>query len=162
MNRFTKFLCNLMVLGVSLGLAIPAVAGPTTPTPTATPTASPTTTPTPEPTCTDRWGRSKFTTVGKGQSPINNRKITMSIVGNIVDPDNKLGSTAHRISVCAGTEVTVAVFDSSEGGTTTITAGGSLTCKGLICTVTPVVTEKFKVVSSDGKDTDRMVLLPKP
>ena len=87
----------------------------------------------------------------------------MSIVGHIVDPDNKLAPTAHRITVCAGTEVTVTVFDSSdsEGGTTTITAGGSLRCEGLICMVTPVVAEKFTVVSSDGKDTDRMTLLPK-
>ncbi len=84
----------------------------------------------------------------------------MVIAGNIVDPSS-LKETAHRIPVCAGTEVTVTVFDSSEGGTTTITAGGSLTCNGLICTVTPVVTEKFKVVSGDGKDTDRMTLLPK-
>jgi hypothetical protein len=83
----------------------------------------------------------------------------MVIAGNIVDPSS-LKETAHRIPVCSGTEVTVTVTDGS-GNTPVITAGGSLTCKGQICTVTPVVTEKFKVVSSDGKDTDRMTLLPK-
>ena len=145
MNRFTKFFCNLMVLGVALGLTMPAVAGPTTPTP--------------EPTCADRWVGHKFTTVGKGQSSTNNPKIAMSITGNIVDPAS-LKPNAHRITVCAGTEVTVSIVDIS-GDSPTITAGGSLTCKGLLCTVTPVVTEKFKVVSSDGKDTDRMTLLPK-
>ena len=145
MNRFTKFLCNLMVLGVALGLTMPAVAGPTTPTP--------------EPTCADRWVGHKFTTVGKGQSSTNNPKIAMSITGNIVDPAS-LKPNAHRITVCAGTEVTVSIVDIS-GDSPTITAGGSLTCKGLLCTVTPVVAEKFTVVSSDGKDTDRMTLLPK-
>ena len=83
----------------------------------------------------------------------------MVISGNLVDPSS-LKETAHRIPVCEGTEVTVTVSDRS-GNTPVITAGGSLTCKGVICTVTPVVTEKFKVVSSDGKDTDRMTLLPK-
>ena len=83
----------------------------------------------------------------------------MVISGNLVDPSS-LKETAHRIPVCSGTEVTVTVFDTS-GDTPVITAGGSLTCKGQICTVTPVVTEKFKVVSTDGKDKDSITLLPK-
>ena len=77
-----------------------------------------------------------------------------------MDPSS-LKDTAHRIPVCAGTLVTIAVSDSSVGGTTVITGSGSLKCSGLFCTVTPFVTEKFKVVSGDGKDTDRMTLLPK-
>ena len=130
--------------------------------PTATPTAKPT--PTAEPLCRDRddCRFRKITTIGKGQSPTNNPNVSMVISGFICEVD-KLSSTAHRIKVCSGERVTVAVRDTS-GPDTVITAGGSLTCDtptGLFCEVFPVVTEKFKVVSSDGKDTDRMTLLPK-
>ena len=179
MSRLMNLLCTLVSLTMFLGMTTQVLAGPTPhgdPTPTATPTAEPTPTATPtatvtptaeptakptptaEPSCTDQWGLDKITTIGKGQSPTNNPKIAMTISGHIVDP-NSLKSNAHRIPVCEGTLVTIAVSDST--GTPTITAGGSLTCKGQLCTVTPVVTEKFKVVSSDGKDTDRMTLLPK-
>ncbi len=140
MNRFTKFFCNLMVLGVPLGLTIPAVAGPTTP-------------------CANLWGGYNLTTVGKGQSPSNNPKVSMSITGNIVDPAS-LKPNAHRIPVCSGTLVTVSIVDIS-GGLPTVTVGGSLSCNSAGCTGVVNVTEKFKVVSSDGKDTDRMTLLPK-
>jgi hypothetical protein len=81
----------------------------------------------------------------------------MVISGNIVDPGS-LKDTAHRIPVCAGTLVTIAVSDST--GTPTITPSDSMKCGVLVCTVTPVVTEKFIVRSFDGKDTDRMTLLP--
>jgi hypothetical protein len=82
----------------------------------------------------------------------------MCITGNIVDP-GRLGPTAHRIPVCAGTDVNVVVADVT--GTPTVSAGGSLSCNSAGCTGVVNVTEKFKVVSFDGKDTDRMTLLPK-
>jgi hypothetical protein len=99
----------------------------------------------------------KIITLGKGQSPTNNPKVRHEIVGNIVDP-NSLGETAHRIPVCAGTEVNITVTD--DTGTPTNTAGGSLSCNSAGCSGTVNVTEKYKSVSSDGKDTDRMTLLP--
>ncbi|MBW1843441.1 MAG: hypothetical protein JRE38_11450 [Deltaproteobacteria bacterium] len=193
-NRFAKFLCNLMVMGVSLGLAVPALAGvgpptptatatptnppatptatatptnpPATPTATATPTnppatptatATPTNPPTPVPTCADMWGVTRIVTVGKGQSPTNNPKVSHAITGNIVDPGS-LKETAHRIPVCAGTEVNIAVSD--ETGTPTNTSDGALSCDSAGCSGVVNVTEKYKSVSSDGKDTDRMTLLP--
>ena len=198
-NRFAKFLCNLMVMGVSLGLAVPALAGsvptptatptpfPPTPTPTFTPTAPPATptatatptllpphptptftptmlptatatpTPTAAPTCADMWDVTRIVTIGKGQSPTNNPKVSHAITGNIVDPDS-LGDTAHRIPVCEGTEVNILVSD--ETGTPTNSADGSLTCDSAGCSGVVNVTEKYKSVSSDGKDTDRMTLLP--
>ena len=87
----------------------------------------------------------------------------MCIIGNIVDP-NRLGATAHRIPVCQGEPITVVVTDQTGAPTTTV--GGSLSCQftsttTATCTGVVNVTEKFKVVSSDGKDTDRMTLLPK-
>ena len=100
---------------------------------------------------------SHIVTIGKGQSPSNNPKVVHTITGNIVDPGS-LGDTAHRIPVCAGTEVTAVVTDST--GTPTNTAGGSLTCDSAGCSGVVNVTEKYKSVSSDGKDTDRMTLLP--
>ncbi len=103
------------------------------------------------------WGVTSIITIGKGQSPTNNPKVSHQIVGNIVDPDS-LGETAHRIPVCAGTEVNIAVTD--ETGTPTNTADGSLSCNAAGCSGLVSVTEKYKSVSSDGKDTDRMTLLP--
>jgi hypothetical protein len=74
-----------------------------------------------------------------------------------VDPGS-LKETAHRIPVCAGTEVSIAVSD--ETGTPTNSADGSLTCDSAGCSGVVNATEKYKSVSSDGKDTDRMTLLP--
>ena len=113
---------------------------------------------TPEPTCSDLWSPLNFVTYGKGQSANNNQKVTHSIFGNIVDPGS-LGSTAHRIPVCAGTPVTIMVSDRT--GIPTNTAGGSLSCDSAGCSGVVDDTEKYKSVSSDGKDTDRMTLLPK-
>jgi len=104
------------------------------------------------------WGVATINTIGKGQSPTNNPKLSHRITGNIVDPGS-LGETAHRIPVCAGTEVTIVVTDSS-GNSPVITADGNLSCDSMGCTGVVNVTEKYKAVSTDGKDTDRMTLLP--
>jgi hypothetical protein len=105
-------------------------------------------------------------TVGKGQSAANNAKILHQITGNIIDPDGLCPSTgacnASRIPVCAGTGVTVAVTDSTGAPTSTNVGKGDISCVGAVCTVGAVnVTEKYKSVSADGKDTDRITLLPK-
>ena len=154
--------CQLPSAGASVTVTVPG--GPThTPTPTATltPTATPTATPTPpsEPPCAYIWETSIICTMGKGQSPSNNPKVSMCITGNIVDPGS-LGDTAHRIPVCAGTEVRVVVTDLT--GTPAVSAGGSLSCNSAGCTGVVYATEKFIVNSADGKDTDRMTLLPQP
>jgi hypothetical protein len=104
------------------------------------------------------WEVTRIVTIGKGQSPTNNPKVSHAITGNIVDPGS-LKETAHRIPVCEGTVVNVVVSDST--GTPTNSAGGSLTCDSAGCSGAVDVTEKYKSVSSDGKDTDRMTLLPK-
>jgi hypothetical protein len=104
------------------------------------------------------WGVTSIVTIGKGQSPTNNPKVSHTITGNIVDPGS-LGDTAHRIPVCEGTAVNIAVTDMT--GTPTNSADGSLTCNSAGCSGVVSVTEKYKSVSSDGKDTDRMTLLPK-
>ena len=130
-----------------------------TPTPTLIPTPTPTPTATAKPTCTDHWLPTMICTIGKGQSPSNNAKISMCITGNIVEPD-QLGTTAHRIPVCAGSEVKVVVTDAT--GTPTVSASGGLSCNSAGCTGMVNESEKFKAISADGKDTDRMTLLPKP
>lgn len=98
-------------------------------------------------------------TIGKGQSPSNNAKVSMCITGNIVEPD-QLGATAHRIPVCAGSEVNVVVTDAT--GTPTVSASGGLSCNSAGCAGVVVESEKFTAISADGEDTDRMTLLPKP
>ena len=103
------------------------------------------------------WPVVMITSIGKGQSPSNNPKVVHMITGNIVDPGS-LKDTAHRIPVCAGTVVNAVVTDLT--GTPTNSAGGSLTCDSAGCSGVVNVTEKYKSVSSDGKDTDRMTLLP--
>ena len=164
----SRLLTVILVLGVAAFGAGSAWAGPATPTPptatpaTATPaTATPATatpaTPPPVPGCTDTWDMSTIMTIGKGRSPSNNPKVSHAISGNIVDPTS-YGPTAHRIKVCAGTTVTVVVSDTT--GQAINTAGGSLTCDLSGCSGQVNSTEKYKSVSSDGKDTDRMTLLP--
>jgi hypothetical protein len=99
---------------------------------------------------------STITTIGKGQSPTNNPKVSHSITGNIQNPAS-LGSTAHRIPVCSGTSVTVVVSDSS--GSPTNTADGNLSCNASGCSGEVNGTEKYKSVSEDGSDTDRMTFI---
>ncbi len=98
-------------------------------------------------------------TIGKGQSPSNNPKVLHLITGHIIGGKGAFGTTAHRIPVCAGTTVSIEVTDST--GVPTNTAGGSLDCNAAGCSGSVNVKEKYKSVSSDGKDTDRMTLLPK-
>ena len=129
-----------------------------TPSATPTPTPTPTATPTPIP-CAGLWPVDTISTLGKGQSPSNNPKVVSFITGNIVDPDS-LGNTAHRIPVCSGTRVDVSVTDTS--GTPSVTANSSrISCIGSTCVVETIsATEKYIARSSDGKDTDRITLLP--
>jgi len=119
---------------------------------------SPTPTATPAPGCADVWPVTQICTIGKGQSPSNNATLSHCITGNIVEP-SALGETAHRIPVCGGTEVTVVVTDSS--GTPENSSDGSLSCNASGCSGVVNAVEKYKSVSQDGKDTDRMTLLPK-
>ena len=105
-------------------------------------------------------------TIGKGQSATNNVKVVHQITGNIIDPVGLCGlangsCTANRIPVCAGTEVNIAVTDSTGTPTNTNDGKGVISCDASGCFVGAVnVTEKYKSVSFDGKDTDRISLLP--
>jgi hypothetical protein len=139
------------------------IATPTaTPTmlPTATATAIPTPTPTAEPTpppCSRVWPVTTFVTKAKGQKRSNNAKLTHAIRGNIIEPSS-LGDTAHRIPVCAGTEVTSTITDTT--GTPTNTTSGSLDCSPSGCAGVVNETEKYQSRSKDGKDKDSITFLP--
>jgi hypothetical protein len=53
------------------------------------------------------------------------------------------------------------VSDTTGGATNSNIGKGVIACDAAGCTVGAVnVTEKYKSVSSDGKDTDRVTLLP--
>jgi hypothetical protein len=80
------------------------------------------------------------------------------ITGHIIDPSS-LGDTAHRIEVCAGTQVTAIVTDAN--GTPTNTARGSLSCDAAGCSGTVNVTEKYQSVSENGRDKDSITFIPK-
>jgi hypothetical protein len=134
------------------------VSGPT-PTPTATATPSPTQEPTPTPvTCAATWPETTVVTVAKGQSPTNNPKVSHAITGHIIDPGS-LRDTAHRIQVCAGTQVTSTVTDTT--GSPTNTAAGGLLCTPGACSGDIDVVEKYQSVSQDGKDKDSIAFIPK-
>ncbi len=129
---------------------------PPPPTPTATPTATPT------PGCEDFWPVTSIVTIAKGQSAANNLKVSHRVTGNIVDPaaicPDDGPCTAHRIPVCAGTEVHIAVTGSAENSNI---GRGVISCDAAGCFVGAIdVVEKYKSVSADGKDTDRVTLLP--
>jgi hypothetical protein len=138
-------------------LAPPLFAGPLTPTPTATPTSTPTPTPT---ACIDMNPVITIHTIGKGQNAANNNKVIHAITGNIVDPTS-LGTTAHRIPICAGTPVSIAVSDSTGAPKNQAQTAG-IVCNPAGCTVASLLAkDKYISRSRDGKDTDRMTLLPK-
>jgi hypothetical protein len=69
-----------------------------------------------------------------------------------------IGATAHRIPVCRGTNVDAVVTDTT--GTPANTSDGNLSCSASGCSGVVNAVEKYKSVSEDGKDTDRMTLLP--
>jgi len=126
-------------------------------TPTPTPTATPLPTPTPNP-CTAAWPVTQISTIAKGQSPSDNPKVSHVIKGNIIDPGS-LRDSAHRIEVCAGTQITTTITDTT--GTPTNTAAGGLSCTTEGCSGVVEATEKYQSVSSDGRDKDSITFIPK-
>jgi hypothetical protein len=108
--------------------------------------------------CITAWPQTVIITQAKGQSPANNAKLTHRISGNIVDPGS-LGETAHRIEVCAGTEVQSGVTDTT--GTPMNTASGSIGCSPAGCAGIVNATEKYQSVSQDGRDKDAITFIPK-
>jgi hypothetical protein len=107
--------------------------------------------------CPDIWPVDSVCTVGKGQRQSNNQSLVHCLVGNIIDPGS-LARDATRIPVCAGTHVDAQVTDAT--GVPTNTAAGSLACDSNGCSGFVDVSEKYKSVSANGKDTDRITLLP--
>ena len=99
----------------------------------------------------------EITTKAKGQNPANNPKVIHTIKGNIVDPGS-LGDTAHRIPVCAGTEVISVVTDAT--GTPTNIANGTLSCDAGGCSGVVDATEKYRSISEDGQDRDSITFIP--
>ncbi len=115
--------------------------------------------PTPPPECTDLWPVTTIHTIGKGQGPTDNPKVSHSITANVVDP-NSLSYTADRIPVCAGTSVSIEVTDATGVPLNTASSGG-ISCKASGCEVTSThAKEQYQSRSGDGSDTDTIVLLP--
>jgi hypothetical protein len=181
MAQHTKLFCVLFSALVTsiplLGLATPVFAGPIV-TPSGNPclplseartadglllstgTPCPSVSPTPTPTaCEELWLLEAIATFGKSQSKTNNAKVVNFITGNIVDQDS-LGDTAHRIPVCSRTPVLITVSDTTGVPSVTANSAG-ISCSGATCSVAGITeTEKYIARSSDGKDKDRITLLP--
>jgi len=107
--------------------------------------------------CSHEWPLSVVVTQAKGQSPTNNAKVTHRITGHIIDPGS-LGETAHRIRVCAGSEVQSVVTDAT--GSATNSASGSLRCNTTGCAGFVHETEKYQSISEDGRDRDAITFIP--
>jgi hypothetical protein len=160
-----------LAFGLTTFVVFASHAGPTPPSGTATPSASPTATPaatatptaTPLPTpapmmCATTWPETTIVTIAKGQSPTNNAKVSHEITGHIIDPGS-LRDTAHRIEVCAGTEVTSTITDAT--GRPKNSADGGLVCTSGACSGVVDVKEKYQSISNDGRDKDSITFIPK-
>ena len=118
------------------------------------------------PTCP--WPLTTIETAGKGQSSRNNPTVSHAITARIVGGVEAYGPRAHRIEVCDGTRVQVRIEDESSTGTgptvTELTPGIECTSgDGAGCEVEALTAvQKYKAVSEDGRDKDRIVLIPLP
>jgi hypothetical protein len=115
--------------------------------------------------CEFDWPSITINTIAKGQSATQNAKIEHDITGNIVGGADAYGGTAHRIKICAGTAVEIAITCNDEGcpggalPTITKQVGGDF-CDGTGCSLTLGDKFKYVVKSVDVKDTDAVTLLP--
>jgi hypothetical protein len=102
-------------------------------------------------------GDPSFVTIGGGQSPTNNPKVSTTVFGNILTAR----SSATRIAVCAGSTVTTVVSDTTGTAVVTKTSPGVVCGAGPACTIAGITaTEKYTVRSFDGTDTDTLTFLP--
>jgi hypothetical protein len=112
--------------------------------------------------CADQWLPATLTTVGKGQSRANNGKVSHEIYGHIVGGAVAYGEKATRIKLCRGTPVEIDIRDDTGvPGVIALTDG--IRCDASGCSVELLRrVEKYKATSQDGKDTDRVTLIPAP
>ena len=110
-------------------------------------------------TCEDEWPLVAIFTVGKGQSKLDNSKVSARVLGNVVD-STQLESTATKIPLCHGTSVDLQVLDiTGEPLIRPETRG--IRCDGIRCHVDSLISkQKLTIRSADGKDTDRLTLEP--
>ena len=114
------------------------------------------------PSCTGPVATATIITAAKGQSPKNNPKVSHSIAAKIPDAAD-YGPTAHRIKICKDTAVTATITDLTGTPENTPLSAPGIECTTASCTVGSLdATEKYKSRSADGKDTDRVTLLPVP
>jgi hypothetical protein len=153
-----------LALGPLEPTATPTATATATPTPSAT--LTPTATPTPSTipgSCVWLSPPTTIFTIAKGQSAENNAKVAHAISGNIIEPQ-LLKISATRIRVCEGTAVTISTFDTTGEPSNTISGavGGGFSCDSSGCTISSVEgTVKYISRSADGKDTDRITIVPK-
>ncbi len=109
--------------------------------------------------CPDQWPVATVHTIGKGQAPSENPKLSHAITGHIVDPTS-VGYTDDRIRVCSGTSVRAVVTDATGTPTNTASTPG-ITCTDAGCSAEAITeTQEYVSRSSDGGDTDRVTLIP--
>jgi hypothetical protein len=102
------------------------------------------------------WPSTCVSTIGKGQKPFHNAKVSHTICGNIVDPGAHSSST-NKVVVCRGTSVVATILDTTGLGGSNTANSTHVICNGDTCSVDNIrATERYIARSRDGTDTDRM------
>ncbi len=125
--------------------------------------------------CAQDWPEISITTIAKGQSSEKNATVSHTVTGHIVGGVDAYGEKASRIKLCEGLAVNIDIFDSSSGEVgpavdpltpgigCSLGPGSGEPDANATCTVSALTTtEKYKVESEGGKDTDRVALIPVP
>jgi hypothetical protein len=101
-------------------------------------------------------------TDGGQQSRKVNSKVAHCITGHIIRPRDELAN-APQFLVCAGSDFTVRVFDTTPGTPSTTIKEGSIVTNGstMVSGTNLLSIGKYNSVSEDGKDVDKMSIVPK-
>ena len=114
------------------------------------------------------WPIDGVMTIAKGQKASNNEKVFHHVLGRIIGGAEAYGPKASRITICEGTRVTIDISETEFPGIGPIVTPLS---SGIVCSADPgggceidtlTSKEKYKAVSADGTDTDRVTLIPGP
>jgi hypothetical protein len=97
-----------------------------------------------------------ITTGGTGNAS-NDFKVKHFITGNVVDP-NELKSSASKIEVCRGTNVSIAIVD--DTGTPTVVENSlGISCTSGGCTILDIQSkQQYRAFSEAGDDKDRITI----
>jgi hypothetical protein len=103
------------------------------------------------------WGVSNAIVLGNGDNATNNFKVKHAFTGNIVGFPKV---DEHKIEVCEGTNVSIAITDDSGIPTVSPTSTG-IDCTPIGCQISNIQSrQRYRALSHDTKDKDNMFVIP--